>query len=69
MKSETFIHYGTRLKNALKVYLKQTKVLIEKSKEYIKCCIKTNIFYYSEIRIQSKVFRNNLKQDINRFKN
>lgn len=68
MKSEIFIHYGYRLKNTLKVYLKQTKLLIEKSKQYLINYLEVSTYYCVEISVQTKVFRNNFKYR-NRFKN
>lgn len=66
MKTEVFIYYSLRVKNKCKIALENTKLLIEKSKDAFVNWITVTNYYYSEITVQTKIFKNNLK-DINRF--
>lgn len=66
MKSEIFIDYGFRLKRKSKrVYGKSLKQIVKAKRKLIDCVLTTN-HYCSEISMQAKVFKHNLK-DINRF--
>lgn len=67
MKSEIFIDYGFRIKRKSKrLYRKSLKSIVKAKHNFIDCVQITN-HYCTEISIQAKVFKNNLKQDFNRF--
>lgn len=67
MRQEIFIHYGFRLKKkGNRIYLKSLQSIAKAKNNLIGCIIITN-HYCSEISIQTKVFKNNVK-NIKRFK-
>lgn len=67
MKSEIFIDCGFRLKKKSNRIYRKLLQSISKAKNNLIGCIITTNHYCSEISIQAKVFKNNIK-DINRFK-
>lgn len=66
MKAETFIHYGSRFNAKRKVLRQKSLNQVVKAKENLISCLGVTTHYVSEIRIQSKNFKNNFK-NINRF--
>ena len=66
MNPEIFTHYGTRLRTKSKrVYIKSLKA-IPVSKIALIDTVQITTHYAKEIRLQAKVFKNNINQ-INRF--
>lgn len=62
MNPELFKHYGTQIrKKSKRVYRKSLKLVIV-SKNGAITTIKTTAQYVKEIRLQAKVFKNNINQ-------
>lgn len=60
MKPEIFTHYGTKIrKKSKRVYRKSLKLVIV-SKNGAITTIQTTTHYAKEIRLQAKVFKNNI---------
>jgi len=68
MKSEVFIYYGFKLKRKSKRIYRNSLKSIVKAKYNLIDSINTTQFYYSEISLQTKRFKQNLK-NFNQFQN
>lgn len=60
MNPEIFTHYGTQIrKKSKRVYRKSLKLVIVSKRGAI-TTIQTTTYYAKEIRLQAKVFKNNI---------
>lgn len=60
MTPEIFTYYGNRLKTRVKIASKRIQKTLNVTKNHTISSFETSYFYAKEIRLQAKVFKNNI---------